>query len=77
MSANSVKIELTSEQALVLFDWLGRFNADPRGVLFEDQAEERVLWDLEATLERVLVEPFAANYRELLGQARERVRDRE
>jgi len=32
---------------------------------------------LEAMLERVLIEPFSANYRELLGRARERVRDRE
>ena len=74
MSANSVGIELTPDQALVLFEWLARFNADEKGV-FEDQAEERVPWDLEAVLERILVEPFAANYRELLGQARERVRD--
>ena len=76
MSANSVMIELTPDEALVFFDWLARFNAGTTG-MFEDQAEERVLWNLEATLERVLVEPFAANYGELLGQARERVRDRE
>ena len=68
---------MSASNVMILFDWLARFNADTKGPLFEDQAEERVLWNLEATLERVLVEPFAANYRDLLGQARERVRDRE
>ena len=45
--------------------------------MLEDQAEQRVLWDLTCILEQTLVQPFAANYKELLSQARDRVRDDE
>lgn len=69
-----VVIELTGEQALVLFEWLKRFN-EQNGEEFEDQAEERVLWDIEAMLERVLVEPFEQEYDRLLAEARAVVRD--
>ena len=37
-------------------------------------AEERVLWSLEAQLEKRLSEPFQANYAELVRAARERVK---
>lgn len=69
----AVTLGLTSDEALVLFEWLARFN---NGVgEFEDQAEQRVLWDLEAMLEKALVAPLRADYAELLATAREKVRD--
>ena len=71
-----IKIELTAQQALVLFDWVKRFNERESGQ-FEDQAEERVLWDVEATLEKALVEPFQDDYERLLAEARAAVRDPE
>lgn len=46
-------------------------------VRFEDQAEQRVLWDLEAALEKHLTEPLKSDYRERLEAARSRVRDSE
>jgi hypothetical protein len=42
---------------------------------FDDQAEQRVLWDVECMLERVLWEPFSADYGSLLDAARSAVRD--
>ncbi|HEY7375657.1 MAG TPA: hypothetical protein VIF57_26105 [Polyangia bacterium] len=77
MNTAVVAVELTREQALVLFDWLARFNKDAARSLFHDEAEQRVLFDLEATLESLLSEPLAANYSELLRHARECIRDRE
>jgi hypothetical protein len=71
-----VMIELTGDEALVLHSWLTRFNSTQRGN-FQDQAEQRVLWDIEASLETALVAPFAPNYSELLEKAREQVRDSE
>ena len=71
-----VRIELTGDEALVLFDFLERFSESNKLEL-EDQAEQRVLWDLTCILERELAQPFAANYVELLSQARDRVRDSE
>ena len=74
MRAQRVKIELTSDAALVLYDWLTRFNQRV-DTDFADQAEERVLFDLEAMLEKALVAPLQPDYADLLAQARAHVRD--
>ena len=76
MANEKVHLELSREEALVLFDWLSRFNKAEHHT-FEDQAEQRVLWDMEAMLESTLVEPFESNYGELIAQARTTVRDPE
>lgn len=73
--AEEIPISLSHDQALVLFEWLARTGAGEQPAVFEDQAEQRVLWDLEAALEKRLVEPFKSDYRELLEAARSRVRD--
>lgn len=74
MEKGKVILELSRDQALVFFEWLSKFNAseDRR---FDDQAEERVLWDIEAMLESTLVEPLDPRYEELLAKARASVRD--
>jgi len=72
--AKKISIELTNEEALVLLDYLSRCSKKEE-YKFEDQAEQRVLWDIEATLESVLIEPLKSNYDELLAKAREKVRD--
>ncbi|HEY7848662.1 MAG TPA: hypothetical protein VIC27_01295 [Ktedonobacterales bacterium] len=71
-----VTIELDAEQALVLFDLLARWS--DLGVLsirLEHRAEQRVLWDVLATLESVLVEPLLPDYRDRLNEARNRIQD--
>jgi hypothetical protein len=73
MSAE-VTLTLSPSAALVLFDWLARLNHGGDGA-FADQAEQRVLWDLEAMLESALAEPFSAEYETLLRAARDAVRD--
>lgn len=70
-----VTIELEKNEALVLFDFLGRFNQAGVENVFEDQAERKVLWNIEAQLENVLVEPFSPNYKEIIEQSREKIRD--
>jgi hypothetical protein len=74
MANNTVDLKLSGEHALVLFEWLSRFNkvGDAK---FEDQAEQRVLWDLEAMLESILVEPLDPRYDALLADARAKTRD--
>jgi len=74
MWSKSVTIELTSEAALVLYDWLTRFNQREETAC-ADQAEERVLFDLEALLEKALVAPLQSDYAVLVAQARSHVRD--
>ena len=73
LAGEDVTLSLTQDEALVLFEWLANFNK--RQHKFDDQAEQRVLWDLEAMLESELVEPFSPDYRDLVAAARERVRD--
>lgn len=72
-TAPSIVLTLTPEEALVLFEWISRFNRCPSGDL-EDPAEQRVLWDIEAMLEKTLVEPLQENYAEQLARARGAVR---
>lgn len=74
MENQRVTLDLSHEQALVFYEWLSKLNA-AEGKHFDDQAEERVLWDIEAMLESVLQEPIGDRYRELLETARSAVRD--
>ena len=74
MQSTRVKLDLTHDEALVLYDWLTRFNQRDNAD-FADQAEERVMFDLEAMLEKVLVAPLQSDYAARLAQARVNVRD--
>lgn len=68
------KIELTSDEALVLFEFLSRFSDEDR-LEIEDQAEERALWNLHCDLQKTLTELYDSNYKKLLEAARDRLRD--
>jgi hypothetical protein len=70
----AVSLDLTSDEALVLFDFLTRYTDSDR-LEIADQAEQRALWNLCAILEKALVEPFDPAYGELLEAARQRLRD--
>jgi hypothetical protein len=67
-----VQITLNPDEALVLFEWLSRVN-EGEELSFEHPAEQRVLWDLEATLETKLVALLEPNYDELLQGARDAI----
>lgn len=71
-----VEMELTPDEALVLFEFLSRFS-DTDALTIEDQAEQRTLWNLLCKLESQLVEPFRPECRQLVQQARDRLRDKE
>jgi hypothetical protein len=71
-----VSIGLTKDEALVLFEFLSRFSS--QDVLeIQDQAEERALWNLACSLEKVLAESFSERWVEIISAARERLRDDE
>ena len=69
---DKVKIELTKDEALVLFEFLPRFSDDEK-LIVEHQAEERALWNLTCLFERELAEPFRNDYDELLEATRKRL----
>lgn len=70
---NGVNICLTSDEALILFDWLHRCEDEGRVVQPAHESERTALFNLSALLERELVEPFQRNYAELVDRARVRL----
>jgi hypothetical protein len=67
-----VTISLTADQALVLFEWMTREGGKGR-LPTEHPAEQDVLWDIEAQLEKTLVEPLQPDYEGKVAAARERL----
>jgi hypothetical protein len=65
MSMDDIQISLTKDEALVLFEMISRFS-DTDKLSIEHQSEERALWNLNCSLESVLVEPLDDKYLELL-----------
>lgn len=51
-------LAVIKDEALVLFDFLARFNENEHPEICEDHAEQKTLWMLEGQLERQLLEPF-------------------
>jgi len=72
--SESVRIELSPDEALVLSEFLARLGEKELPGLFEDPAEQDVLWTLEAALERTLVEILRPDYAELGTAGRNRLR---
>ena len=75
---NDIKISLSQDEALILFALLLRLNESEvlkSNKLLAHQSEQRVLWDMEADLEKIITEQFKSNYITLLNEARERVKD--
>ena len=62
-------IKLTDAEALVLVEFLSRFS-DSEVLAIQHPAEERILWDMCAMLEKQVVELFDPRYHELLENAR-------
>jgi len=61
-----VTLQLSRDEALVLFEWLNR-SEDQDGVSpLEHCAEQVALWTLSALLERELVAPFQQHYHQWL-----------
>jgi hypothetical protein len=72
----SIILKVNKDEALVLSDFLSRFNEKNIEGVFQDQSEQKVLWILESQLEQILTEPFLPNYLEILSEARDRVKDK-
>ena len=72
MNGDRIDLSLTKAEALVLFEWLSNLDASMSAPP-EGSPEQKVLWQVEALLERVLPEPLDPKYLELLEQARRTV----
>lgn len=74
--SKNIAITFSEEEALVLLEWLHNFNEEEHSILFQDQSEERILFDLEAELERIISVTFDKSYQEILSKSRQKIRDR-
>ncbi len=72
-----INLTVTKDEALVLFEFLSRFNQSEHSDIFEDQAEQKILWLLEGQLEKQLVEPFKPDYKDIVREVRNKIRDEE
>lgn len=72
-----MKIELTEDEALVLFELLATYTAagDDRELRLSCAAERNALWAVSAQLEKRLVAPFREDYSQMLASARARVEE--
>jgi len=69
-----IQINLSKDEAVILFEFLLRFSAKDKLELV-DQSETRVLWNIHCDLEKTLIEPFSEKYSEILEDARKKIRD--
>ena len=67
-----VRLELTGDEALVLFEFLSRFD-DENTLVIQDQAEQRARWNLHGKLQKSLVEIFDPDDKVLIAIARDRL----
>ncbi len=69
---NNIQIELTNDEALVLFEHLSQLD-DTGSLPVADHAEELVLGKIQCQLEKALVEPFDPKYKDLILEAKAKV----
>lgn len=74
---DEITIKLDKDEALVLFEFLSRINDKELKEIFEDQAEQKALWILAGQLEKQLDEPFKPEYKDIVREARNKIRDEE
>ncbi len=67
-----IKLAFSNAEALVLFDWVARFNENE--VSTADDVEQQVLFNIEAQLESVLVEPLQTDYKAAVNRAKTELR---
>lgn len=75
MSNGKLLLELSKDEALVLFDILARLNEDEGfEKLLSDDIERKIFWDMESTLESKLSEPLSSDYNDRLKDAKQKLK---
>jgi hypothetical protein len=74
--SKDIEIKLTEDEAWVLFELTRRFS-DTDKLDIIDQSEERALWNLCCTFEKVLHQDSDLEYQDFIAQRRSRLKDKE
>lgn len=72
--SKKVLLELTEDEAWVLFDLTRRFS-DSDKLSIKHQAEERALWNLCCTFEKTLHQAKDVTYAQFIQECRDRLKD--
>ena len=73
MADERVHVELSTSEALVLFEWLWR-TGEEKSLPIIDHSEQVVLWRVEGQLENQLIAPMLPDYDRAVAAARKEVR---
>ena len=68
--SNDYTIKLNNYEVLVFFEWLVKFVENNEII---DEAEQKILYDLECLLESTLEESFMENYKDLIHIAKKSI----
>ncbi|MEU6389484.1 hypothetical protein [Streptomyces sp. NPDC046939] len=74
MSGSQVTIQLTSDEALVLSNWLERLQMTDLSRVVDDPAVWALIHRIAGTLDKTLPELFASDYDQRLEAAHRRLR---
>ncbi len=69
MANDIVELSITKAEAIILFEAVAKLASQKPSTAL-DEAEQKVLWIIEAMLEKKLSEPFREDYQRLVGEAR-------
>ena len=68
--SNDYIIKFNNHEVLVFFEWLVKFVENNEII---DEAEQKILYDLECLLESTLEEHFMENYKDLIHIAKKSI----
>ncbi|QTV79396.1 hypothetical protein [Microbacterium sp. NIBRBAC000506063] len=71
-----LSLTISYDEMVVLFDLLFRLNSESSKFELVHEAEERILWNLEATLETHINEIFDPDFQSIIDAARARLTER-
>ena len=77
MADDGVTLQLSDDEALVLFEWLSRMDNEDALTSLANRSEQRVLWDVVAMLEPQIDDLFRPDYAELVQAATDRLAPRD
>jgi hypothetical protein len=75
LMSREISIQLTEDEAWVLFEFTRRFS-DTHELSLEDQSEERALWNLCCIFEKTLHQEEDIENRTFIENCRKRLRDK-
>lgn len=72
---DEVTLKFSGDEAVILLEWLYKNDDDYERLVFEDRAEQWVLWQLEGRLEKQLITMFHPCCGKIIERAKKRIKN--